>query len=122
MSRVLFALVQGFVVAVSKGDRRDLVDADLLGVKRSKNCIEDLTSGSEEDLSDSDYDDEDDDSYVPIGGSCGSATTDSLTTSGGSASCTLGESDLIDAAASSSTPASHPQFPSAVSPPSPSTN
>lgn len=49
MPRVSRALNQGFVVAFSKGDRRNLIDADLLGVKRTQNCVEDLTSGSEGD-------------------------------------------------------------------------
>ncbi|MEO9961816.1 MAG: hypothetical protein ABJF07_16105, partial [Nisaea sp.] len=55
---------QGFVVAFSKGDRRNLVDADLLGVKRTQNCVEDLTSGSEGDgLSDSDSNEDGDHPY-----------------------------------------------------------
>ena len=60
--------IQGFVVAVSKGDRRDLIHADLLGVTRSRNYVEDLSSGSEDDyLSDSDSNAGKDDSYKPIG-------------------------------------------------------
>lgn len=66
MSRVSCSLNQGFVVSVTKSDRRDLIDADLVGVKRSRNCIEDLTSASEDDwlsVSDDDDDNDHDDDY-----------------------------------------------------------
>lgn len=47
-----------FVLKVAKADRRALAEADLLGLKRSKNCVELLTS--DESSGESDYDDDDD--------------------------------------------------------------
>ena len=75
--------IQGLVIADSKGDRRDLLDAYLFGVKRVEKCVEDLTSGSD-----------------PIRGACGSAATGGEATD----SSTGGSAESIGGSVSAGSP------------------